>query len=258
MWRRLLVPIVVLVGSTLSPISAYAVEAPTEANAAAPPPLPEAVEAQEHFARAKALYLRGEYRQSIVELQTARRLDPHAVELVYNLAVVHEKLGEIDAAIASWREYEALATTDEERQKAQTSVNRLDAFKKKRPTAPPPLLSPTAAPKRGRLDGATVAAASVGIAGLALGSVFGVLALSSQPEGQARTTASRSYDSLQAQADTTASRALIADIGFAVGATSCVASALLYLLRFDTPKVASGRIGLVPGPGGLAIGGTWK
>jgi hypothetical protein len=98
----------------------------------------------------------------------------------------------------------------------------------------------------------------VGIAGLALGTVFGALALSSQPEGQARTTASRSYESLQAQADTAGSRALIADIGFAVGATSCIASALLYFLRFDAPKGATTRIGLAPSPGGLAIGGSWR
>lgn len=256
--RRRLVPIVVLVGLGLSPVDARADDPPADTTASAPPLTLEATAAKEHFARAKALYLRGEYRQSILELQTARRLDPHAIELVYNLAVVHEKLGEIDAAIASWREYEALAPTDEERKKAQTSVNRLDAFKKKRPAASTPLLAAVSTPKRGKLDGLTVATGGVGIAGLTLGTVFGVLALSSQPEGQARTTSSRSYESLQAQVDQTSSRALIADIGFAVGAASCVASVLLYVLRFDTPKVAPGRIGLVSSPGGIGIGGAWQ
>ena len=216
----------------------------------------EITEAQEHFARAKGLYLRGEYRQSVVELQTARRLDPHAIELVYNLAIVHEKLGEINAAIASWREYEALAPTDEERQKAQTSVKRLDAFQKKRPVERLPVSA--GAPKRGKVDGWTIATASIGVTGLALGTVFGALALSSQPELAPRTTSSRSYESLQAQADTTTARASIADVGFAIGAAGCVASVLLYVLRFDTAKVTNGRVGLVANPSGIAIGGTWK
>ncbi len=218
----------------------------------------EIISAQEHFARAKALYLRGEYRQSIVELQTARRLDPHAIELVYNLAVVHEKLGEIDAAIASWHEYEALATTDEERQKAQTSVKRLDAFKKNRPIDRPPVVTPAAVQKRGKADGLTFAAAGVGVAGVALGSVFGILALSSQPEAQPHTTSARSYASIQTQADTTSSRALIADVGFAVGAAGCVASVLLYALRFDTSKVTNGRVGVVVSPFSVGVGGTWR
>ncbi len=235
---------------------------PTLAGASEPPAEPKAapgeiIEAQEHFARAKALYLRGEYRQSIVELQTARRLDPRAIELVYNLAVVHEKLGEIDAAIASWHEYEALATTDDERQKAQTSVKRLDAFKKKRPVEGPPVRV-VATPKRGKADGWTFATAGVGVGGIALGTAFGILALSSQPEAQPRTTGSRSYASLQAQADTTGSRALIADVGLAIGAAGCVAAVLLYTLRFDTAKVTNNRVGLIPNPGGISIVGSWK
>ena len=50
--------------------------------------------------QASALYEKGRYRAAIEKLEAALALDPTGKELVYNLALIHEKLAELDAAHA--------------------------------------------------------------------------------------------------------------------------------------------------------------
>ena len=47
-------------------------------------------DAQVHFKRAKEMYQAGSYKDAIVELEEARKLDPEARDLVFNLGVVSE------------------------------------------------------------------------------------------------------------------------------------------------------------------------
>ena len=56
--------------------------------------------AKHHFDEALAHYREGHYRAAIAELKAALTFDPTSKDLVYNLALVHEKLGELDLAIA--------------------------------------------------------------------------------------------------------------------------------------------------------------
>src|SRR5262245_60991677 len=71
-------------------------EAPTHA---APALTEDQAKAQQHFQRAKDLYLAGSYREAVAELEIARSLDPKAKDLVMNLGILHEKLGKYDAAV---------------------------------------------------------------------------------------------------------------------------------------------------------------
>ena len=59
------------------------------------------VRAVELHDEAKDLYERGLYRRAIAKLEAAIELDPDGKELVYNLALIHEKLAEAGYGFAS-------------------------------------------------------------------------------------------------------------------------------------------------------------
>ncbi len=232
--------------------------------AAEPPNAPRSNEALEqahtHFMRAKEHYRKGEYRESVRELETAYALDPTGAELVYNLAVVHEKLGTIDDAIRYLKRYELMNIPDAERERARASIKRLEGARRTsppvtpKPDSPRPPLPPSK-PRRGKLDGWTWAAGALGFSGVAVGTTFGVLALAGQPESNPRTSSVRSYQSVQDEASATSTRAAVSDIAFGVGAAGAVTAVLLYALRFDHPEA---RVGLQINGTALSFGGQFK
>ncbi len=59
-------------------------------------------------------------REAIVELDAARALDPKAKDLVFNLGVVHEKLGDIDEALRYARLYSQMDLEPAERARANS------------------------------------------------------------------------------------------------------------------------------------------
>src|SRR5271170_3834692 len=103
--------------------------------AAQPPPAanagtPEAVaEARVHFAKGKELYQAGAYREAIAELEAARALDPKAKDLVFNLGVIHEKLGDINDALRFLRLYTQMDLEPAEQARAETYIKRLEGAK---------------------------------------------------------------------------------------------------------------------------------
>ena len=72
----------------------------------------------------------GSYREAIGELEAAHTLDPNAKDLVFNLGVVHEKLGDIDDALKWFRLYTTMNLTGPERDRADAYVHRLEGAKK--------------------------------------------------------------------------------------------------------------------------------
>ncbi|MGH7296278.1 MAG: tetratricopeptide repeat protein, partial [Polyangiaceae bacterium] len=86
--------------------------------------------ARRHFERAKAYYGQGSYREAIGELEAAHTLDPTAKDLVFNLGVVHEKLGDIEDALTWFRLYTTMNLTPPERDRADAYVKRLEGAKK--------------------------------------------------------------------------------------------------------------------------------
>ena len=71
------------------------------------------------------MYQQGEYRAAIARLEAAVALDPDGKELVYNLAVIHEKLGEIELAERFYRRYLEMETAAKEREEVEAVLQRL-------------------------------------------------------------------------------------------------------------------------------------
>src|SRR5262249_49479261 len=124
-------------------------------------------QAQEHFKRARELYQSGSYREALGELETAQQLDPGAKDLSFNLGVVNEKLGRIEAALAHFRHYLEMNVTPQERARTEALIRRLEGAKHEveapKPTPPPGFVQVVPAPparaerppERGRIDAAT-------------------------------------------------------------------------------------------------------
>jgi len=98
-------------------------------------------EARAAFARAQAAYAQGDLDTARVQLQRAHDLTPSA-ELSYDLARVHERMGDAATAIALYREYLAAhRATDAEAARIAKTIANLEALAKRQGDAlraPPP------------------------------------------------------------------------------------------------------------------------
>lgn len=254
-WRRLLLL-----------LAALSIAVPAVAQPRADASTEDQRKAQEHFTKARDLYQTGNYREAIHELEVARGLDPKARDLVMNLAIVSEKLGKYDDALAYFKTFlEMDGVTAAERSKAEANMKRIEGAKQRdaarhppppasgsaapppRPTAstpPPPSSSaPPKDPPKGRVDGATIAAGALAGAGIAAGATFGVLALTTRPSDFV-TGRDGTYADLQSKTDTAHTFAIVADIALGVGLVAAVATVYLY---FGRTRDASSALG----PGGI-------
>ena len=238
-------------------------------SASAAPQLTDAeAEAQKHFAKARDLYRQGAYREAIVELEAAVKLDPKGKELVYNLGVLHEKLGDIDDALGYFRKYATMDLTPEEREKTEAAIHRLEGAKKeiedkRRAEQKPPPPPPPPTTSNGRIDEWTIGAASVSVAGLVFGTVFALKATSTRPQSGFVTGRDGNYNDLQSRAVSAHNQAVAADIGFGIGIAAGIGAALLYVLRpaqNKTPAV-TGKTSVsaapLPGGGAVVVGGSF-
>jgi tetratricopeptide (TPR) repeat protein len=233
------------------------------------PKTKEQLEAQQHFQRAKDLYASGAYREAIAELEQARGLDPKAKDLVFNLGIVHEKLGKFDEAITFFRQYmEMESVTSAERAKAENIIKRIEGAKREVPVTPaptgiatitePPPSPPPEEPGRGRIDALTIGAGSVAIVGLGVGTAFGILALSNKPPTGFVTGRDGTYDVLQTKQSDAHTQAIVADIGFGVGIVAALATAYLYFGRTahaPEPK-RTGLVRISPSAAPVTSGGV--
>jgi tetratricopeptide (TPR) repeat protein len=97
-----------------------------------PEKTPAQIEAEKHYKRAKELYSLGRYREAIAQLEAALKLDPKGAELLYNLGLVHEKLGDADEAIDAYQRYLKVLGDDvdpEEDKKIRGIIKRLEGAK---------------------------------------------------------------------------------------------------------------------------------
>lgn len=241
------------------------------APAAQAPQTEDQAKAQQHFQRAKELYGQGKYEGAVHELEVARNLDPKAKDLVFNLGIVNEKLGKFDEAIAFFRQYiDMEGVTPQEKAKAESVIKRIEGAKQEVGTRPPPPPAPGdlqggngegPAPKdpqqpdkdppHGRVDAATIAAGSVAIAGLGVGTVFGIIAVSSRPT-EFVTGRDGTYAQFEQKNSDAHTAAIVADVGLGVGIVAAVVTAYLYFGRTKDPQ----RTGVVVGPGMLV--GTFR
>jgi tetratricopeptide (TPR) repeat protein len=117
----------VLLTSAIAPRYALA-----ESSESEPKKTPNQIKAEHHYKRARELYSLGRYREAIAQLEAALKLDPGGAELLYNLALVHEKLGEADEAIDAYKRYLKVLGPDadeEEVRKIKGIIKRLEGAK---------------------------------------------------------------------------------------------------------------------------------
>ena len=129
-----------------------------------------------------ALYEDGHYRAAIEKLEAALRIDPEGKELVYNLALLHEKLADVKQAEAYYRRYLEMETDPRTRTRTQATLRRLEGVEKETAAAPVPPAPPPAPPPPPRpVRPWVVATGSVAGIAFLMGSVFGLNALSKDP-----------------------------------------------------------------------------
>jgi tetratricopeptide (TPR) repeat protein len=232
---------------------------------------PEAVAAARvHFTKGRALYQDGSYREAIVELDAARALDPKAKDLVFNLGVVHEKLGEIDEALRYARLYAEMDLEPAERTRAESYIKRLEGAKsevearKASAAASTPAKGGSADERvRGRIDAVTITVGAVAVGALAGGVIFGVKALGDK--AGSTTSATVSITDLMNSEHTAHTEAIVADVCFGGAAVAAGVAAGLYFFRYrdDAPpphKQASSFTVtplLQPSFGGLLVARTF-
>jgi tetratricopeptide (TPR) repeat protein len=206
--------------------------------------------AHPHFDRALELYRAGRYADALAELKQAAALDPGGKDLFFNLALVHEKLGQLPEAVQALERFRELETDPNERERARLTIERLKGAQEaaeKKPQEPASCPAPTetlppehvAASPRPILIGA----ASLTLASLALGTILGIKALADDPH-DATTSSTLSASAVHAQATRAQREALVADVAFAVAGASAATFAGVWLLAPADPKQRAALITL--------------
>lgn len=235
-----------------------------------PPSDPIAAEAQTRYEHGRALYQEGRYGEAVGELERALALDPDEPTLLYNLALVHEKLDHFDDAIGYMRRYVDSGLQGEERDRAESMIRRLEGA---RQNAPPrevpqtrvihvpvrvPVVRTAPEPSFGRAD--TVFFVTAGLAGAALVTtlVTGAMALSEETEVD-RFTVGEDGDLSDRRAHVANANdlALVSDVALAAAGVAAVTATLLYALRRgDAEEEPSPENGPTPGFGLVPGGAT--
>lgn len=225
-----------------SPASAQ-VPADTSATAAS-----AQASAQQHFDRALEQYRAGQYGRALASLEDAAKLDPNGKDLFFNLALVHEKLGQLPQAIAALERFRELESDAEERERARLSIERLRGAEREatRPAATAPCPEPPPTPAtatRQRPNPVLIGAASLAVVSLVVGAVFGAKALSDEVS-DARTSASLSVTQLRERGRRAEREALIADVAFGLAAASAGTFACIWILSPNDSTVRAAGINL--------------
>jgi tetratricopeptide (TPR) repeat protein len=187
----------------------------------------ESIGAKEHFERALTWYRMGKYARAVEELDLALDRDPGGKDLVFNLALVQEKLGDLEGAIRSLGRFQSLEKDPVELERAQQAIDRLRGaqaeFAANRSQSASFVAPLPAAPARvrGKLDAWVIGTGSLALASFVVGTAFGVRALT-----------------LDSRSDLSGARdaAVITDLAFATSVLAGAGCLGLYLGRYaDAP-----------------------
>ncbi|MEQ9320280.1 MAG: tetratricopeptide repeat protein [Polyangiaceae bacterium] len=225
-----------LLAASLSAAS-WCVTLPAGAEQEAPEP------ALELHDEARELYARGDYAGAVDKLREAVRLDPDAKTLFYNLGLIEEKMGRIDAALADYKRCLELETNPDERANLALVIKRLEGAREAMSFGPAPLPAPAPPPPPAPTDdgvspwvwvtGAT--ALSSFIAAAVLASRAGAV----DPGDDATTNVSTPLEQLEADAAQAHQLALGADIALGIGIAATAATIVIALVTTgddgDTP-----------------------
>jgi tetratricopeptide (TPR) repeat protein len=180
-----------------------------------------------------ALYEEGHYRAALERLEAALRVDPEGRELVYNLALLHEKLGHLREAIVTYQRYAEMEPDPKAKARTLATIHRLEGAEREemaravvvRLRAPAPPAPRGIGPARRSW---VIATAGLSAAAFVTGVGFGLTALQRNPGANARTGNGVTIDSLQADAHAAHTDAVVADVAFVVAAAAAATAALLY------------------------------
>jgi len=213
--------------------------------------------AAELFKKGSDAYLKGDFATTIANLEEAHKLDPQPV-LIYNEARAHEGLGHTDEAIKLYEQYlseepsspdrgaieQRVATLKKQRDDKVAAEKERAAIEKERSeraVAPPP------EPPR-KYSKLPYVVGGVGVAGLAAGVVFGLMASGKESDGESAKT---QRDAIDAR-DTGSTFATVANVSFVVGGVLLAAGAVWWALDHGGSRKATAfRLG----PAG--VGGTF-
>ncbi|MBX3246048.1 MAG: tetratricopeptide repeat protein [Myxococcales bacterium] len=207
-------------------------------------PPPEAIEL---FASGRAHYEGGRYGDAARDLEAALQLDPGSPTLIYNLTRVYELMGDLDRALRYGEQYLMLLPPDdeEEREVAEVTLRRLrgardylalrQAAEQGQVQSLRQLAPRVIVRERGVADTPFWITLAAGAAVLAAGAVVGGLALKTGNDASDFVLRDPADQAIrQRRVDRADRLALSADILLGVGAVTCIAAGLLYLLRVRT------------------------
>lgn len=207
------------------------------AEAPEPKKTPNQVKAEAHYKRARELYQLGRYREAIAQLEAALKLDPGGAELLYNLGLVREKMGDVDEAIDAYKRYLKALGPDadpEEVSKIRNVIKRLEGAKTELKAREAKKMEHRFTPlSAGLLVGAGVGALAAG--------VFGIAALRHDREAREYVVRDPSgLDERQQLVDRSKSEATFANVFGALSILSAGAGIALYFTsefaRQDDPN----------------------
>jgi tetratricopeptide (TPR) repeat protein len=207
-------------------------------------------EALRLFEESKVAYREGRFDDAVSLLTEAHQLFPEPV-LLYNLGRALEGAGEYARAVEAYDEYLEIAGDIPDRGAIEGRVvtlrreiatrARLERLEStRRPPRPPPR-------ERERASAVPWIVAAVGGAGIAVGGVFGVLALSSHDDAESAPSQAET-ETLQADAE---DRALIANVAFAAGGAVLAIGVVWGLV--DVLTLDSESIAVAIGPSSIAF-----
>jgi len=226
--------------------------------------------ARAHFERALELYRGGDYAGAAKELNAALELDPNSRDLIYNLGLVYEKLGNLDGAIAQFERLLEIEKHPAELERVRRALSRLEGarrFAEARAAAVAPRVEPPAPPppsprpvrqERPRtgpespqpLDGWVLGAGALALAAVSAGVTLGVAALAVHPGSEPKTSSGQSIQEVEDRAELAHSLAVAADIALAVGVVSGGVAFGLHLGRAGPresgPETPRSETGLFP------------
>lgn len=186
-----------------------------------------------HYQQAQVHYEQGRYQEAADELERARSLDPEALELLYNLALVYERLSEFDRAIGYLEEYLSFDLAPDERDRIERMLLRLRGAREHMPDEPEPATRTRVVVHRyGLADGWFWGILATGIALGATAVGTGVTALLYGQEADSFVVGQdgnrATYDWLF---DTSTGLALATDVLIGVAGAAALTAILVYALR---------------------------
>jgi hypothetical protein len=202
-----------------------------------------------------AAYHARDYRRANEKFQQAYALDPDP-NILYNIAKTYELLGDDAAALEKFEAFVNQPGADPGgRQKAKDKIAEIRA-RMSGGTKPSSAGTAAPAPPEQRLVIPTIIALGVGVAGVAVGTIFGVSALGKRSDLDSVCKDRACPDSSSSDISSLKTSSTVSTIGFVAGGVGLAGAAVLYLLGRPSKEHATtaGIVHVTPTVGPTSVG----